>query len=86
MTAPIRYQRYLLRAVSTLEFGGTYRARAALTAVKDGRPRSQRFMDFESFATKAAADERAIEGGKLWIDAQTRIASAAFPTEFDTIV
>jgi hypothetical protein len=86
MTAPIRYKHYLLRAVSTLEFGGTYRSRAALIAVKDGRPRSQRFIDFESYSSREVADGRAIEGGKYWIEDQLRIARAAFPIDFDTLV
>jgi len=86
MSAPLRYKDHRLTAVSTLDFDGTYRSRVALTVVRLGRPLSQRFVDFESFATKAEADERAIKGGKRWIDDQQRIASAAFPTEFDTLV
>ena len=86
MDAKIRYRDHRLAAVSTLDWDGAYRARVALTVVRPGRPLSQRFVDFEVFKTKAEADTRAIVGGKLWIDDQLRIANAAFPTEFDTLV
>jgi hypothetical protein len=85
MSDKIRYRDYRLAPVSTLEFDGTYRSRAALTITKPGRPMSQRFVDFEAFATKAEADEHAITEGKRWIDDQYRIAKAAFFTEFDTL-
>jgi hypothetical protein len=86
MNSKIRYRDYRLTAVSTLDLDGKYRSRVALTVARPGRPLSQRFIDFESFVTKEAADERAITAGKLWIDDQYRIASTAFPTEFDTLV
>lgn len=87
MTVQTRYRDYRLTAVSTPDFGGKFRSRVALTVLKLGRPLSQRFVDFDVFSTKAAADERAIEGGKLWIDDQHRIASiTAFQTDYDTLV
>ena len=86
MTTSIRYKHYLVSPVSTLEFGGTYRSRAALISFQDGRPKSQRFVDFERCSTKAAADERAIEGGKAWIDDRLRDAKTSFRTDFDTLV
>lgn len=85
MGAQFRHKDFLLAAVSTGNDNGSYRSRVALTAVKQGRPQSQRFIDFESFSTQALADQRAIDGGKLWIDNQARIASRAFPTDFGTI-
>lgn len=86
MGPQLRHKDYLLAAVSTRNDNGTYRSRVALTAVKQGRPQSQRFIDFESFSAEVQADERALAGGKSWVDDQLRIASRAFPTDFGTIV
>ena len=86
MNASTRYKDYRISAVSTLDFNATYRSRVVITEVRKGRPMSQRFLDFEAFSTRAAADERAIQGGKHWIDNRLRAASAAFRDEFDTIV
>ena len=86
MTVQTRYRDYRLTSASTPEFGGSFRSRVALVAVKPGRPLSQRFVDFEVFSTKAEADQRAIEGGKHWIDDQQRIARiTTFKTEYDTL-
>ena len=85
MNAQIRYRDYRLSAISTADFNGTYRSRLAMTVVRKGRPLSQRFLDFEAFSTKEAADERAIQGGKDWIDDRERAASAQFRDEYDTL-
>jgi hypothetical protein len=82
----VRYREYRLTAVSTPEFNGTYRSRAALTVVRLGRPLSQRFVDFEVFSTKAAADEYAIKGAKIWIDEQSRATNSTFRDDYDTLV
>lgn len=87
MTVQTRYRDYRLTAASTPDFGGSFRSRVALIVVKPGRPLAQRFVDFEVFSTKAAADQRAIDGGKHWIDDQERIASiTTFQTDYDTLV
>ena len=50
------------------------------------RPRLQRFVDFETFHDPVEADERAIEGGKVWVDHQIRLAVTSFPTDFATLI
>jgi len=67
------YKGYYLTSGSIRTESGRYQARVAVTALASEKTRSQRFLDLDDFATEAEADERAIAGGKDWIDAQARL-------------
>jgi len=47
---------------------GRYRARAILVTVGNGRARSQRFIDLETFAKEDDARQRAVTAARAWID------------------
>jgi hypothetical protein len=51
---------YHLAATTTKTDDWMFRARVAIMALSGERTRSQRFVDFERFATEGEADERAI--------------------------
>jgi hypothetical protein len=76
------HQDYHLAAITTKTDDGKFRARVAIMALSGDRTRSQRFLDFETFDTEAQADERAIAGGKEWIDTHIRHESLGSNTNF----
>ena len=59
---------------------GRYRARVVLVTVGDGRPRSQRFIDLETFAKEDDARRRAIAAARAWIDEEESNDKLALPT------
>ena len=85
MNSTVLYKGYRLATMTTQNDDGSYRARVAIMLIGTSRPCSQRFADFETFLDRAAAEERAIEGGKAWIDDQLGLAGRSFPTEFATL-
>jgi len=85
MSSKITHRGYLLTPVSTRNDDGSYQARVSIVQMNADATRSQRFADFETFAERAAADERAIAGARSWIDDQALVARAAFPTDFATL-
>jgi hypothetical protein len=73
---------YHVLATTTRTDDGKFLARVAIMALSGDRTRSQRFVDFEAFDTEAQADERAIAGGKEWIDVHIRHERLASDTNF----
>ena len=85
MTPTFLYKGYRLTPSTTQDADGTYQARIAIVTLSGDRPRSQRFVDFELFHDRPEADERAIEGGKEWIDAHLNVTRMIYPTRFATL-
>jgi hypothetical protein len=81
------HEGYILASLTTANGDGVgkYRARVAIMVLDGERTRSQRFVDFEDFTDETEANERAIAGGKDWIDLQLRQKQVAFPTDFATL-
>ena len=61
---------------------GRYRARAIVVRLVDGRVRSQRFIDLETFAEEDAARQRAVAAAQAWIDDEEGKDKLALPTSF----
>lgn len=59
---------YAIDGNATRTDDGRYRAQAILVTLGNQRPRSQRFIDLESFANEDDARERAIAVARAWID------------------
>jgi hypothetical protein len=76
---------YHLAAITTKTEDGRFRARVAIMALSGDRTRSQRFVDFEVFSTEALADERAIAGGREWIDTHTMQERLGADTNFSVL-
>ena len=85
MNSTFLYKGYQLATMTTRNDDGSYQARVAIMLASAARPCSQRFADFETFLDRAEAEERAIEGGKAWIDDQLALAGRSFPTDFATL-
>ena len=79
------YRGYYLGPMSSPADDGRYRARVAIMSLDSNRTRSQRFLDMETYPTEIEADERAIAGGKEWIDTQMKQERLALPTDFAPI-
>lgn len=76
------YKGYTFTDMTTQTDEGRYKARAAITALDGSRTRSQRFLDLETFKTKAEANARVLAGAMAWIDANLRQDPLALPTNF----
>ena len=61
---------------------GRYRARVVLVTIGDGRPRSQRFIDLETFVNEDDARQRALAAARAWIDEEEANDELALPTSF----
>ena len=61
---------------------GRYRARVVLITVGNGRPRSQRFIDLETFVNEDDARQRALAAARAWIDEEEANNELALPTSF----
>jgi len=61
---------------------GRYRARVILKKVGDGRARSQRFIDLETFANVDDARQRVVAIARAWIDEEQNNDKLALPTSF----
>ena len=59
---------------------GRYRARVVLITVGNGRPRSQRFIDLETFVNEDDARQRALAAARAWIDEEEANDELALPT------
>lgn len=64
---------------------GRYRARVILVTVGNGRARSQRFLDLETFAKEDDARQRAIAAARAWIDEEEGNDKLALPTSFSPL-
>ena len=76
------YNGYRLIDLTTIVREGLYRARVAVVRDVSGGPRTQRFLDFETFGSLEAARHRAIEGAISWIDAEAGKDRLSLPTNF----
>ena len=56
---------------------GSYRARAIVVKIVDGRVRSQRFIDLETFSEESAARQRAIDAAQCMARAMRARTAAA---------
>ena len=61
---------------------GRYRARVVLVTAGNGRPRSQRFIDLETFVKEDDARQRALAAARAWIDEEEANDELALPTSF----
>jgi len=61
---------------------GRYRARVVLVTVGNARPRSQRFIDLETFIKEDDARQRALAAARAWIDEEDANDKLALPTGF----
>jgi len=64
---------------------GYYRARVAVMTLGDGRVRSQRFIDLETFRTEENARRRAVEAALAWIDDDRGKDRLALPTKLSPL-
>ena len=85
MKAKCFYQGFYLGSITCPTDDGRFQARVAIMALDSGRTRSQRFLELETFETAALAEERAIAGGKQWIDVQISQDRLRLPTNFAPI-
>jgi hypothetical protein len=61
---------------------GRYRARVVLVTAGNGRPRSQRFIDLETFVKEDDARQRALAAARAWIDEEEANDKLSLPTGF----
>jgi hypothetical protein len=76
------YNGYAFDDDTAMTEDGRYRARVILKTVRDGRPRSQRFIDLETFASVDDARQRAVAMARAWIDEEQNNDKLALPTSF----
>jgi hypothetical protein len=76
------YRDYHIVAMSTATEGGRFQSRAAVVALGGSRTNSQRFLDFDVFASETKADDFAVEEAMAWVDAQLRVPQGRTPTNF----
>ena len=77
---PVVHKGFTICGLTSRTDDARYKARAAVMALGGSRTRFQRFLDFETFDTKAEATARAQAGAMAWIDEETRYAQLALPT------
>ena len=76
------YKGYAFDDDTTTTEDGRYRARVILKTVGDERPRSQRFIDLETFAKVDDARQRVVAIARAWIDEEQSNDKLALPTSF----
>ena len=64
---------------------GYYRACVAVMTLGEGRVRSQRFIDLETFRTEENARSRAVGAARAWIDDEHGQDKLALPTNFSPL-
>ena len=80
------YKGYAFDDDTAMTEDGRYRARVILVTVGNGRARSQRFIDLETFATEDGARQRAIAVARAWIDEEESNDKLALPTSFSPLL
>ena len=81
-----KYKGYAFLDDTTITDDGSYQARAIVVKIVDGRARSQRFIDLESFAEEKMARLRAIGAAQAWIDDEDGKDKLALPTNFSALL
>jgi len=77
------YKGYTFVDETTVTDEGRYFARVVVMTLGNGRVRSQRFIDLETFRNEADARRRAVEAARSWIDdEQGGKDRLALPTNF----
>jgi hypothetical protein len=76
---PETHRDFAICDLTTQTEDGRYMARAAVTPLGGSRTQFQRFLDFETFDTKAEATARAHAGARAWIDEEMRYVPSALP-------
>jgi hypothetical protein len=79
---PDIYKNFAVWDLATQMGDGRYMARAAVVPLSGTRTLFQRFLDFETFDTEAAATARAQAGARAWIDEQTGEVPLSLPTYY----
>jgi hypothetical protein len=84
MISRFEYKGYTVVDETIVVDDGRFRARIAILTLGDGRVRSQRFIDLETFQAEADARRRAVAGARAWIDAEVAQDNdrLALPTNF----
>ena len=77
---PDIYKNFAVWDLTRQRGDGRYMARAAVVPLSGTRTLFQRFLDFETFDTKAAATARAQAGARAWIDEEVLYVPLALPT------
>jgi hypothetical protein len=73
VTTKTIYEGYYLAPMAAVQDDGSYQARIAVVMLAGDRTRSQSFLDFGLFPTRAQADAHAVEQAKEWVDAAIRM-------------
>ena len=79
------YKGYTFSDETAVMEDGYYRARVAVMTLGEGRVRSQRFIDLETFPTEENARRRAVEAARAWIDDEHGKDRLALPTNFSPL-
>ena len=79
------YKGYTFSDETAVMEDGYYRARVAIMSLGEGRVRSQRFIDLETFRTEENARRRAVEAARAWIDDEHGKDRLALPTNFSPL-
>jgi len=79
------YKGYTFSDETAVMANGYYRARVAVMTLGEGRVRSQRFIDLETFRTEENARRRAVEAALAWIDDEHGQDRLALPTNFSPL-
>jgi len=80
------YKGYTFADETTVTEDGCYFARVVVITIGNGRIRSQRFIDLETYRTEAHARRRAVEAARAWIDdEQGGKDKLALPTNFSPL-
>ena len=80
------YKGYVLTDDTSKTEDGRYRARAIVVRLVDGRARSQRFIDLETFSDESAARRRAVSAAQAWVDDEEGKDKLALPTGFSQLL
>ena len=88
MISRYEYKGYTFVDETTILEDGRFRARIAIMTLGDGRVRSQRFIDLETFRAETDARRRAVAAARAWIDAEVAQDNdrLALPTSFSPLV
>ena len=88
MTCKYEYKGYTFMDETTAVENGRFRARIVIMTLGDGRVRSQRFIDLETFRAETDARRRAVAAARAWIDAEEAQDNdrLALPTNFSPLI
>jgi hypothetical protein len=79
------YKGYEFEDDTAVTEDGRYRARVILRTIGEGRARSQRFIDLETFAKEDDARQRAMAAARAWIDEEHGNDKLSLPSSFSSL-